>query len=231
MRARASAPRLALRAQAADEKIGEAIGDLLRARRAVRVEPARDPVHGAEQREREQLRIAGPNTPVAIPSSSTCRTPWSNVSRRTITAFRCAGVSASRSRNSAVPCSSSRIVWTNATIRRRSFSSGGRPLCSIVEQLHQPIERVLVAGEENLFLVLEVVVEVALLHVQRGGDLLDRRAVIAEPAERLRGAFQDLDARRRVRVGVARRASRAGAGRFKLCGRVGDVLTRSLPQL
>ena len=32
--------------------------DLLRGRGAVRAEPARDPVHGAEQREREQLRIA-----------------------------------------------------------------------------------------------------------------------------------------------------------------------------
>ena len=60
------------------------------------------------------------------------------------------------------------------------------------------------AGEENLFLVLEVVVEIALLHVERRGDLLDGRAVIAEAAERRGGALQDVDARRGVRIGVAR---------------------------
>ena len=78
------------------------------------------------------------------------------------------------------------------------------------------------AGEEDLFLVLEVVVEIALLHVQRGGDLLDRRAVIAEPAERLGGALQDVDARGRVRIGVARPLRAPRARRFKLCGRAAD---------
>ena len=46
------------RSQPADEEIGEQIRDRLRARRAVRAVPPRDPVHRAEQREREQLRIA-----------------------------------------------------------------------------------------------------------------------------------------------------------------------------
>jgi hypothetical protein len=78
------------------------------------------------------------------------------------------------------------MVWTNASIRR------------------QPIERVLVAGEENLLLVLEVVVEIPFLHVQRRGDLFDGRAVITEPPERLRGAFQDVDAGRGLGVAVAR---------------------------
>src|SRR5262245_62299901 len=49
-------------------------------------------------------------------------------------------------------------------------------LLHALEQLHQLIERILVAGEENLLLVLEVVIEVALLHVQRRGNLLDRRS-------------------------------------------------------
>src|SRR6185295_18006780 len=66
-----------------------------------------------------------------------------------------------------------------------------------VEQLEELIERVLMAGEEDLLLVLEVVVEVSLLHVQRGGDLLDRRAVITEPAEGLGRALQDVQARGR----------------------------------
>ena len=69
----------------------------------------------------------------------------------------------------------------------------------LLEQLDQAIERVLVAGEQDLFLVAEVVVEVALLHVKRGGDLLDGRAVVAELPERRRRALQDLDAGRRRR--------------------------------
>ena len=74
----------------------------------------------------------------------------------------------------------------------------------VVEQLHQPIERVLVAGEENLLLVLEVVIEVALLHVERRGDFLHGGAVIPEAAERFGGAFQDVDAGGRLGVGIAR---------------------------
>ena len=76
-------------------------------------------------------------------------------------------------------------------------------LFDLVEQLVEPVERVLMAREEDLFLVAEVVVQVPLLHVQRGGDFLDRRAVIAEPAERGGGAFEDLHPRRRARVAVA----------------------------
>src|SRR5204863_3905326 len=53
-----------------------------------------------------------------------------------------------------------------------------------IEKLQQSIERVLVTGEEDLLLVFEVVVEIAFLHVQRCGDLLDRSAVVAETPER-----------------------------------------------
>src|SRR5262249_2513581 len=81
----------------------------------------------------------------------------------------------------------------------------------LVQELHQAIERVLVAREENLLLVLEVVVEVPLLHLERGGNLLDRRAVVAKLAEGGRRAFQDVDARRGLRVGVARAAAPARA--------------------
>ena len=169
-------------------------------------------------------------TPVFIPSSSTRRTPLSNASRRAMTALRCAGESASRSRNSAVPCSSSRIVWTNASISRRSLTSAGDAAGSIsVEQLRQPIERVLVAREEDLLLVLEVVVEVPLLHVQRRGDLFDRGAVIAEPAERFRRAFQDVDPRRGLGIGVARAFPPRRRGRASPRARR-KWLTRWLPQ-
>ena len=73
-----------------------------------------------------------------------------------------------------------------------------------VEQLVQPIERVLMAGEKDVFLVAEIVVEVPLLHLERGRDLFHGRAVVAEPPKRGGGALEDLHARRRVRVGVAR---------------------------
>ena len=69
------------------------------------------------------------------------------------------------------------------------------------------------AGEENLFLVAEVVVEIALLHVQRGGDLFDRRAVIAEAAKRGGGALQNFDARARSGRRLARRLCADGVAR------------------
>ena len=73
----------------------------------------------------------------------------------------------------------------------------------LVEELEQPFERVLMAREENLFLVAKVIIEVALLHVQGGSDLLDRRAVIAETAERCSRALEDLHARRADRLPLA----------------------------
>src|SRR6185295_5601906 len=83
-----------------------------------------------------------------------------------------------------------------------------------VEQRSQTIERILVAGEQDLFLVLEVVVEISLLHVERGRNLLDGRTVVAEAAEGGGGALQDLDARRgfRITVRAPLAAARAMAG-------------------
>jgi hypothetical protein len=51
----------------------------------------------------------------------------------------------------------------------------------IRHQRQQLIERILVAREENLFLVLEVVVEVALGHFERGRNLVNAGTVIAAP--------------------------------------------------
>src|SRR3954470_6954536 len=62
-------------------------------------------------------------------------------------------------------------------------------LLDVIEQRQQTIEGVLVAGKENLFLVLEVVVEISLLHVQRGGDVFAGGAVISAPPEGLGGAL------------------------------------------
>src|SRR5947209_9803588 len=56
----------------------------------------------------------------------------------------------------------------------------------------------------TLFRSLEVVIEVALLHVERRGDFLHGGAVIPEAAERFGGAFQDVDAGGRLGVGIAR---------------------------
>src|SRR5205823_2538496 len=81
---------------------------------------------------------------------------------------------------------------------RRNASRPGRRSTVL-----QPVVRILVAGEENLFLALEVVIEVALVHLQRRGDPLDRRAVVAHSAERDRGALENLDARRRADLAAA----------------------------
>ena len=101
----------------------------------------------------------------------------------------------------------------------RSFCAGAKPLCShLVEQLQQPIERVLVAGEQNLLFVFEVVVEIALLHAERGRDGFDGRAVIAQPPEGLRRAFEDVDAGRGGCVGVSGTRGRGGAARVGVAG-------------
>ena len=184
------------------------------------------------KRKREQLRIAVARRrrPPSLPRSPAGRR-LSNASRRAMTALRCAGDSASRSRNSAVPCSSSRIVCTKASISRRSLTSAAAALrVDVVEQLRQAIERVLMAGEEDLFLVLEVVVEIPLLHVQRRGDLLrpwrrDSRAG-GTPWRRFSGCRRG-----------SRPAGSAFRGRFRRRrGRAWRLrpmerLTRSLPQL
>src|SRR4051812_21526338 len=44
--------------QTGHEVIGELVGDLVRRRRAVRVEPARNPVDGTEDGKRQELRAA-----------------------------------------------------------------------------------------------------------------------------------------------------------------------------
>ena len=97
-------------------------------------EPARNPVRPpAEQIANDSSFASDRREDVAIASSPRSSTsaarPRSNPSRRAMTAFRCAGDSASRSRNSAVPCSSSRMVWTKATISRRSLRVGRRRRC------------------------------------------------------------------------------------------------------
>ena len=83
----------------------------------------------------------------------------------------------------------------NARISFRSFSSGGERLgLHLRHQRQQHVERVVVAGVEDLFLVLEVVIEIPLRHLERRGDLVDARAVIAAAAERGGGALENLDA-------------------------------------
>src|SRR5947199_2041156 len=51
--------------QTAQEELSKELGDIMRACRPLRFEPARDPVDGAEQREGEQLRIPGRKAPAA----------------------------------------------------------------------------------------------------------------------------------------------------------------------
>ncbi len=137
----------------------------------------------------------GRNSPSSIPCWMIARMPWSKRSRLVMMRLSSGGESACRSRVSAVPCNSSSITWMNASTSLRSLSSGRRILgLHVGHQPEQDVERIIVAGVEDFFLVLEVVVEVALGHRQRRGDLVHAGAVVPAPAERRRGALQNLDA-------------------------------------
>src|ERR1700755_1576716 len=72
--------------------------------------------------------------------------------------------------------------------------------------------------EQQILCVSEVVVEIAFLHPERGGNLLNSCTVIAKATECLGGAFENVDARggcgRDVpRLGPAPRTFRWCAGR------------------
>ena len=70
----------------------------------------------------------------------------------------------------------------------------------------EAVHRILVTGEENLFLAAEVVVEVPLLHLQRRRNRLERGAVIAQALERPGSRLHDLDARRCAGAGLGVRS-------------------------
>ena len=171
------------------------------------------------------------NTPAAIPSSITRRTPLSKASRRAITALRCSGGQRFEieKQRRAVQLVEDRV--DERVDQPPQLDVGGRAAAvDLLEQLRQPIERVLVAGEEDLFLVLEVVVEVPLLHVQRRGDLLRRWRRDSRgggtPWRRFSGC------RRGSRPGDRRCAAASGASRGRAWRRARwKGLTRSLPQL
>jgi hypothetical protein len=105
------------------------------------------------------------------------------------------------------------------------LSSARSPLLlDLVEDLIQPVERVIVAGVENLFLVLEVVVEIALLHVERRRRSAPPVApVIAELAKGLGGALEDFHAVAAL-GSTLRRRRRFDAIRFEVDSRVATVL-------
>jgi len=67
-------------------------------------------------------------------------------------------------------------------------------LLDIVHLREDQAERVIVAGEEDLFLVAEIVVQIPWGHAERGGNLVDARAVKATAAEQSGGGPKNLDA-------------------------------------
>src|SRR2546428_10332280 len=200
--------------EAANEKIGEEIGDLLRGGGAVGIEPARNPVHRAENREREQLGIAS----TELPFRDSVLEHLAHAALEAIAP--CDDRLQVRRRQRLQIEQQRRPVQL---VENRVDERDDEPpqllvrihaaLLDIVEQLHEEVERVLVAGGEDLFLVAEVVIEVALLHVQRRRDLLDGRPLIAELAKGLGRRLEDVDARRHGRAGVARAAAAAAAQR------------------
>ena len=136
----------------------------------------------------------GRKRPLSMPCWTISRRPRSKRSRLAMMRRCSAGESACRSSVSAVPCSSSSMRCTNARMRRRSFSSGrARAGLHVEHQREQHVERVVVAGVENLFLVAEVVVEIPFRHFERRGDLVDARAVISAAPERGRRALENFD--------------------------------------
>src|SRR5262245_5248138 len=182
-------------AEAFDQEGCEVVGDLLRRGRPLRIEPARNPVHRAEQREGEQLRVATAerarahtffehfaNAAVELIATNDDRFQVRRRQRLEIEEER-----------RAVQFVEDRVH--EGDDQAPDFLVGRKPtVLDLLEQLNQAIERVLVAGEEDVFLVLEVVVEIALLHVERGRDLFDGRAVVTELAKGLRCALEDVDA-------------------------------------
>src|SRR5262249_28755196 len=83
------------------------------------------------------------------------------------------------------------------------FIRRGVAVLGFFEQREQAVQRVLVARQQNFFLVPVVVVQIAFLHFQRGGNLFDGGAVIPEPPEGNRRALQDFYARRGVVGGAS----------------------------
>ena len=82
-----------------------------------------------------------------------------------------------------------RVLTVEIGLRRRRGVQ--RDHAAPAEQL---VERVIVTGKKDLFFVLEVVVEIALRHVEGGRDFVNARAMVPAPAKRRGRALEDLDA-------------------------------------
>jgi hypothetical protein len=158
----------------------------------LRIEPLRDPVDGAHHGELDQLRIArlegalvdallddGPHALVEL--IALCNHALEEHGRQGF------GIQCQRG---AVELVENQVDEGEHQLAKFRFRARGVGL-HVGHERQQHIERVLVTSEENLFLVLEVVVEVALGHLQGRGDFVNAGAVIAATAEGGRGALQD----------------------------------------
>src|SRR6266571_1455237 len=191
--------------QAADEEVGKQIRNLLRGSGALGIEPARDPVHGAEQRKGQQLRITGGE----LAALDAVLEQPADAALELIAAGD-DGLEMGRRQRLEIEKQRRAVELVEDRVDKRGdqlpqllvrsdLAPGDR-----VEQLGQSVERVLMTGKQNLFLVAEIVIEVSLLHLQRRRDLLDGRPVIAKTAKRSRRRFENVDACRRRGATVAR---------------------------
>jgi hypothetical protein len=185
------------------------------------VVPPRDPVDGAEDRECHELRVAAGEQ--ASPHAVAQHLPESTVDPIASgddlpEQRRCQGVHFKRPRRAVQHVDEQVNEGDDQPVQLAVRCEAG--LLDIFQFREDQAERVIVAGEEDLFLVAEVVVQVAWSHVERGRDLVDARSVEAATAEQAGGRPENLDAFARaaravaihgqdVLSGSARRASRS----------------------
>ena len=135
-------------------------------RRPLRAIPTRNPVHRAKEREREELGVALredsrvhaflDDAPHACVKGVAPRDH-----RLEVSGGQCFEVQKERR---SVQFVDDRV--DEGVDQASQLDVGGRAApVDLLEQTGQPVERILVAGEEDLFLVLEVVVEIPLFHV------------------------------------------------------------------
>jgi hypothetical protein len=177
--------------------VGEGPADLLGAGRAARVEPAWDPVDGAQDREGQQLRVSGGEG--SLGHALAQEAPHAAVHR---VALGHDAAQQPRRQGREVQGQRRAVQLVDDHVHELLDQAPQPPLGAAAllrhapQQAEQYVQGVVVAEEQHLLLVPEVVVEVALGHAQGARDLPGGGAVVAAAPEGRGGAAQDLDAPR-----------------------------------
>ena len=181
--------------QAGDEIRREHAPDLLRRRGSGGVEPSRDPVHGAQDREGQELRVARGEGAGVHPFLQQAADPAVEA-----IALRDDAAQQGRGEGLEVQGHGRPTEVVQDVVHERLDEAPQLPWrrasgrLDLLEHLEEDVEGVVVTEEEDLFLVLEVVVQAALGHAQGLGDLAHAGPVVAAAPEGRGRALQDLDA-------------------------------------